>query len=405
MIRSMSRRVPRRAEDREQRPARAQSSRPGTGRAYLRPIRDASAPRGSTFVAALCGVLLSAGVAQPSPAALPDAATVPWSAPTPPPKASELTFTSGEARLSGTLYLPASRGPRPVVVVYHSASDALRDATLYRHLIAMLPPLGIGVFVFDRRGSGRSSGPAPDGSFEVLADDGIAARRMLEGVAGVDRRRIGYWGLSQGGWLAALAARRDPDCAFSISISAPMVTADVQMLFATGNVLRIRGYGQEAIDTALDARRGVDNFMRGLTSREDAQKRLDRAAAQPWFDQIYMSRTFHDPSVSGWAREMRNDPLAVVTAIRKPTLILYGATDPWVPVATSLERLAPVVRSHRNLTLHVIAGADHAMMTSATPRSQVDPVATARQAPEAPEYFGVMIAWLARQGLLDAERR
>lgn len=332
-------------------------------------------------------------VAQRSPA-------VQWSAPTPKPNSREVSFESGDARLSGTLYLPARRGRWPVVVVYHSANDSLRDAPLYSHLIRMLPPVGVGVFVFDRRGSGRSSGPPPDGSFEGLADDGIAASRILARMPGVDPRKIGYWGLSQGGWLAALAAKRDPNCAFSISISAPMVTADKQMLFAVGNILRIRGYDESTIDTALDARLAVDDFMRGTTTREDAQRRLDKAAAQPWFNQIYMSQTFHDPGESGWAREMRNDPLAVLSSVRKPILVLYGAADPWVPVRTSIERLSDIIRTHRNLRVHVVADADHAMMTSATPLVQVDPIATAKQSPEAAEYFSVIIGWMAHQRLL-----
>ena len=44
------------------------------------------------------------------------------------------------------------------------------------------------------------------------------------GSPSIDASRIGYWGLSQGGWLAASAAQRDPKAAFAISVSAPLVT-------------------------------------------------------------------------------------------------------------------------------------------------------------------------------------
>jgi dienelactone hydrolase len=328
-----------------------------------------------------------------------EALAPPWSAATAAPNSRDLKFTSGDATLSGTLWLPARGGPSPVVVVYHGASDPLRAASLYRHLIEMLPPLGIGVFVYDRRDSGLSTGPSANGSYTQLADDGIAARHMLEHEAGVDHRRIGYWGLSQGGWLAALAAERDPRCAFAISISAPMVTADVQMRFAVANILRIRGYDQTAIDAALDARRGVDDFMHGKASRPDAQRRLDAAAAQPWFEFIYMGKTFRDPDKSGWAQEMSNDPLEVMRSVKAPILVLYGAADPWVPVQTSMARLRPLERGHPNMEVHVISGADHAMMTSATPFAQVDPSSTVRQAPEAPEYFAIMTRWITERGL------
>lgn len=329
----------------------------------------------------------------------------PWGVATSQPVARELTFFNDKARLSGTLWLPDNDRANPVIVVYHGASDPLRTSSLYKHLIEMFPPLGIGVFVYDRRGSGDSSGPSAGGSFELLADDGIAARRMLEKQPGVDPNRIGYWGLSQGGWLAALAAKRDPRCAFAIAISAPMVTADVQMRFAVANILRIRGYSQSVIDQAVNARRGVDDFMRGKISRAEAQQRLDAAAAQPWFKLIYMDRTFHDPAKSGWAREMSNDPMSVMKTIKAPILVLYGANDPWVPVKTSMERLEPLLheRGHTNLQLHVVGNADHAMMTSASPLEQVDPKSTAHEAPEAPEYFAVLVQWLTSMGIATAQ--
>ena len=311
---------------------------------------------------------------------------------------TELTVPSGNARLSGTLYMPRSSTPRPVVVVFHGAADPLRAAPLYRHLIAMLPPLGIGVFVYDRRGSGRSTGPSAAGSYAMLADDGIAARRYLATRPGVDPRRIGFWGLSQGGWLAALGAQRDPACAFAISVSAPMVPADVQMRFAVANILRIRGYDDAAIGMADAARAAVDGFMRGEVDRPTAQRAVDLAAAQPWFGLTYMGRTFDDPEKSDWAHEMQNDPLSVMRQIRTPMLVLYGSADPWVPVATSLDRLKGLLVVNPRLEVGVVTGADHMMMTSVPPLTQVDPQAILQQSPEAPEYFGVMTSWLVRNG-------
>lgn len=324
---------------------------------------------------------------------------LPWSAPIAQPETRELTFTSRGAKLSGTLWLPAGKVNSPVVIAYHAASDPLRDAPLYRHLVDMLPPLGVGVFLYDRRGAGRSGGPSANGSFDLLAEDGIAARRMLEGEPGVDPDRIGYWGLSQGGWLAALAAQRDRKCAFAILVSAPMVTADEQMRFAVANILRIRGYDQSAIEQAVGARNAVDEFMRGRLSRDEAQRIVNAAATQPWFDLIYLDRNFRDPNVSGWAEEMRNDPLTALNSVRAPTLVLYGAADPWVPVEVSRKRLAPLASARSNLTMQIVGGADHAMMTSATPLAQVDPSAMAHQSPEAPAYFAVMTNWLALKNI------
>jgi pimeloyl-ACP methyl ester carboxylesterase len=347
------------------------------------------------------GALMAALIAQNETRAADRTAVAdppPWSAPVSTQvDAEERTFRNGPVTLSGTLYTPHGAGRVPALIVLHAASSPERGNPLYRHLIEMLPPLKIAVFVFDRRGSGRSGGRLEDSDYAMLADDGIAAQRMLEQDARIDPRRIGFWGLSQGGWLALLAASRSPQSAFAVSVSAPMTTPDVQMNFAVANILRIRGYPQTDIDQAIAARAAVDDFYRGRRDRASAQKILDAAASRPWFEHIYMGRTFRDPDQSRWATEMRHDPLAVLGAVRQPALVIYGSVDPWVPVQISVERLRASSARHPNIDLAVIAGADHAMATSVSAVDQIDPDLSARSAPESAEYFGLLAAWLARQ--------
>src|ERR1043165_5696498 len=72
--------------------------------------------------------------------------------------AEEREFQNGDVHLYGTLYLPRGVKPFPVVIALHSASSATRDLPLYQHLKDLLPALGYAVFIYDRRGSGRSGG-------------------------------------------------------------------------------------------------------------------------------------------------------------------------------------------------------------------------------------------------------
>jgi len=104
-----------------------------------------------------------------------------------------VAFLSRGARLSGTLYYQSGHRPGPAVVVLHGASSPSQDLPLYEHLKQALPPLGIAVFLYDRRsGEGQYD-------FQILAEDGAAARSALTGNPHVDGARIGYWGISQGG--------------------------------------------------------------------------------------------------------------------------------------------------------------------------------------------------------------
>ena len=171
----------------------------------------------------------------------------------------------------GTLYLPSASQRVPAVVAFHAAGTSTRDVALFRHLEQMLPPLGVAVFVYDRRGRGKSVGKPAHGDYELLAEDRLSAVRMLAQDPRIDPRRIGVWGLSQGGWLSLLAAARSAEIAFAISVSAPLTTPDVQMNFAVANILRIKGYSKADVDAAIAAREAVDDFQRG---------KLDRATAQ-----------------------------------------------------------------------------------------------------------------------------
>lgn len=327
----------------------------------------------------------------------------PWSAqPTIMTQTQELAFRSGAVKLSGTLYAPKIDGRVPAVIVFHAASCPTRDFPLYRHLVEMLPPLGIAVFVFDRRGSGRSGGKLEESDYTMLADDGIAAQRRLAKHPRIDARRIGFWGLSQGGWLSLLAASRSPQAAFAISISAPMTTPDVQMNFAVANILRIRGFAQADIDQAIATRTAVDDFMRGKRNRAATQSVLDAAAVKPWFEYIYMGKSFKAPDQSRWAKEMRHDPLATLDAVKAPALVIYGSADPWVPVQLSMQRLRASSARHPNIAVAAIAGADHVMATSVSAADQIDPVLSAQEAPQAAEYFALVGAWLASQGLVQS---
>ncbi len=311
----------------------------------------------------------------------------------------ERTFQNDAATLSGTLYVPKIEARIPAVVVFHAASCPTRDSPLYAHLVEMLPPLGIAVFVFDRRGSGRSGGTLESSDYSILADDGIAAQRILAQDPRIDPRRIGFWGLSQGGWLSLLAASRSPQTAFAISISAPMTTPDVQMNFAVANILRIKGFSQADIDQAVATRTAVDDFQRGKRDRTSAQSILDAAMTKPWFVHTYLEKTFKDPDQSRWAKEMRHDPMATLDAVKQSTFVIYGSADPWVPVQTSLERLRASSARHPNVEVAIIAGADHAMATSVSVADQIDPALSAREAPQSAAYFALLGAWLAKQGL------
>jgi pimeloyl-ACP methyl ester carboxylesterase len=310
-----------------------------------------------------------------------------------------VVFRNAGATLRGTLYRPNSLQRVPAVVVLHGAEVGNADAALYDHLRAGLPAIGIAVLVFDRRGTGRSSGTLQNVSYETLADDGIAGARAVARVAGIDPKRIGYWGLSQGGWLAVFAAERDPNAAFAVSVSAPLVTPEAQMEFAMSNRLRVNGYASAEVDAMLGARKAWTAYLRGDLPRADAVAALSKIDRQPWFDLMYMPSAADlttNPATSSWRKEMDDDPVVAIERVRAPTLFVYGGNDPWIPVAITITRLQQLAKTRPNVQYAVIAGADHEMMFVKRETMATDQATLQHSAPQAPAYFMLLGSWLTR---------
>jgi hypothetical protein len=109
---------------------------------------------------------------------------------------------SGGVRLAGRLTLPASADAVPVIVQVHGSERT--SARVFDPFQQLLPLQGVGVFVYDKRGTGGSDGRYTQ-DFEVLARDAAAAAREARRLAGSRLARLGLHGASQGGWVAPLA--------------------------------------------------------------------------------------------------------------------------------------------------------------------------------------------------------
>ncbi|HEY0892829.1 MAG TPA: alpha/beta hydrolase, partial [Cellvibrio sp.] len=115
-------------------------------------------------------------------------------------------FTSAEAVLAGELIEPtgAISESRPLVVMVHGSEQS---PAIGNSRALLLAGLGISVFVYDKRGTGQSNGIYTQ-NFELLAEDAAAAMKHVRTLAAGRFGRSGYWGASQGGWVAPLAATR-----------------------------------------------------------------------------------------------------------------------------------------------------------------------------------------------------
>ena len=152
--------------------------------------------------------------------------------------------------------LAASYSPAggTAIVALHGAGEGTRDGFLYQHLHEVLPPAGIAVVTFDRRGDGESTGDASRGRFAVQARDALAVLNA------VDAERVGLWGYSQGGWIGPLAASGSDRVAFLVLVASTGVTPSEQMMYASAQQLRLAGYDEEVVARALALRRAFEDW-------------------------------------------------------------------------------------------------------------------------------------------------
>jgi pimeloyl-ACP methyl ester carboxylesterase len=228
-------------------------------------------------------------------------------------------------------YSPAGE---TAIVALHGAGEGTRDAELYRHLHELLPPAGIGVVTFDRRGEGESTGDATRGRFEEQVDDALAV------LAAIDAERVGLWGISQGGWIGPLAAAASDEVAFLVLVASTGVTPSAQMMYAVEKQLRLSGFGDEAVAQALELRRRFEDWVHTRAPERDEQLAADLYAAldEPWAGQLWLPPTLLDEEGVGlWIEEMDFDPRPFFAQVRVPTLAFYGEADSWTPVEPSVE--------------------------------------------------------------------
>ena len=277
---------------------------------------------------------------------------------------------------TSTVDLPSGPGPHPAIVGLHPADDASRDHYLFRHLAKVLPPLGIAVVRFDRRGYDVPFDDQVSEALEVIAD--------LKRRPDIDGARIGLWGFSQGAWIAPMVAGRT-DVAFLVLVASVGVTPSAQMLYGTAKHVRDAGWGPNAEQSVASTRRIVDEWRRGRVAIDEAQRAVDGLYRHPWSALSYVPRELS--SAGPWP-DMDFDPVAIFAKVRVPVLLFYGEDDEWQPTDESIAawQRAAAEAANDDVTVVRLPGTGHA------------PTLGGRHELEAvdPLYERALAAWLVR---------
>lgn len=277
---------------------------------------------------------------------------------------------AGGATLAGRLVLPKGHARVPVVVLVHGSEH--ESALDFYSLQRMFPAAGIGVFVYDKRGTGASGGTYTQ-SYLVLADDAIAAVNEAKRLAGPRAGRIGYQGGSQGGWVAPLAAKISPVDFVIVGFGLAVSPLDEDREAIAYDMQR-QGYGPDVMAKAMqvaDASAAIlrSDFRSGY-DKLDALKR--KYGNEPWFRHVHGDVTW---LLLAWPPEKLKqegpvlfanvpaeyDPMPVLRNLDTAQLWILGGEDADAPSAETIKRLRGLQRAGRPITLAVYPHAEHGM--------------------------------------------
>lgn len=283
-------------------------------------------------------------------------------------------FGNGDTELFGRLTLPPTgTGPFKAVVFVHGSDPV--PSVGQEWLPHLLAANGIATLVFDKRGTGCSKGQYLQ-HFDVLSDDVVAAVRWLRTQAEIRKERVGLAGFSQGGWVAPLAALKDPSIRFVlVGYGLAMSMADEDRLEAP---LKLKENGVDAVSVAefeeLNAalhKAARENFKDWSGFEQRLEKFKDRpwfvvaARQQSWLGVVMqmglaqaklvapeMFRRFFQPFY---------DPVPTLEKLDIPMLWLIAEKDIEAPPEPTLEVLNRLQKQGKPVAVAVFPNADHGM--------------------------------------------
>ncbi|MGN8246185.1 alpha/beta hydrolase family protein, partial [Cellulomonas soli] len=228
----------------------------------------------------------------------------------------ELDGVSVQARISAPVGAP---GLVPAVVFVHGAGTG-RYQVAFLAQAASLASQGIVAMVPDKRLDTYTSRHR---DYVAMAGDYARSVDLLRAWPGVDPTRVGVYAESEGGWIAPVMAAQDPDLAFVVLVSSPVVPPRQQAAFA------------------------VDSYLRNTQVPHGVFRAIPRAVGMSLPGGGF---EYADFDVTPYQRQM--------TA---PVLVVYGTGDASMPIVQGAEQIITdtALAGNGDVTVRYYADADH----------------------------------------------
>lgn len=306
-----------------------------------------------------------------------------------------ITVASGDLSLHGELVMPVGGKPKAVVVLQYGSGD--ESAVANNYVQNLLPLKDIAVFVFDKRGTGRSTGTYT-ANFGLMADDMAAAVRAVRArpeLAGVP---LGVMGESQGGWVAPLTATRAKVdfVVVSYGLAVSIIEEDRSEVEQS---LVSRGYGPEVLAQGAALHDAATTVVdSGFAEGVDELERLKAASAgAPWREglggdytglltSLTVEKMAEIKPMLSIGFDLHYDPLPTLEMLKVPVLWVLAGKDTEAPHEQTLAILRGLQATGSPIDVVVFPNADHGIIA-------VD-AGGKRLGRTAPGYFELLGDWI-----------
>ncbi|MEM1380039.1 MAG: alpha/beta hydrolase [Pseudomonadota bacterium] len=283
---------------------------------------------------------------------------------------TETVFDGVDGKRAGRLVLPADGPVRAILVSVHGSERW--SGRVFGRLQTLMPAYGIGVFAYDKRGTGLSEGKYTQ-DFDILAGDAVRARQEARRLYGRDID-IGYLGGSQGGWVAPYAASMD-GAAFVIAAYGMAVGPLAEDPQEVRNGLREKGYDEDVIEKSREITEATGKVI--ASGFKDGFKELSAVRKkykdEVWYDDVegeFSGQFLRTPNIglrivgpfldvgTSWEYE----PRPVLEGLSMPQLWILAEKDRAAPSATTLAILRDIQKTNTELDVVMFPNTDHGIV-------------------------------------------
>jgi uncharacterized protein len=297
-----------------------------------------------------------------------------------------VTFMSEGAKLSGTLTVPRSETPVPVILMLPGSGRTDRDDNakwiaidLFPRLIPVLTEGGFATFRYDKRGVGASEGDYWSSGFDDRFADAAGAIGWLAGRPEVDPSRIFALGHSEGALIAVRLAASKKTIAGIVLLGASAKVGEETLLWQ----------GRQIAPTITGLNKAVLGILH-IDPLKLQQKNINRLKATTRdVVRIQLQRTN-----AKWVREfLAYDPAPDLANVHAPVLAITGANDIQVD-PDDLHRMAELIPA--DFESHVVPVVTHLLRADPDHGGLRDYRRQAKQPIDA-RVVGYVADWLERK--------